>query len=104
VLVGALLGNEIGRSLDPGPRTALSTPTDRTLESLPSNRPVPWQNPDAAPSAAPARPPLGTVAPLPGAAGENCREYQQTIIVGGEKRPGYGTACQQPDGSWKIIR
>lgn len=104
-LIGALAGNQIGRSLDTGPRTALATPTDRTLESLPSNRPVPWRNPDAAPTAAaPAGAPLGTVAPIPGNAGANCREYQKTVTVGGEPRQGYGTACQQPDGSWRIIR
>jgi surface antigen len=104
VLLGALAGNQIGRSLDQGPRTALTTPTDRTLESLPSNRPTPWRNPDAAPAATgSAGPPLGTVAPIQGNAG-NCREYQKTVTVGGEPRQGYGTACQQPDGSWRIIR
>lgn len=32
-----------------------------------------------------------------------CREYTRTIYVGGQAQQGYGTACQQPDGSWKII-
>jgi hypothetical protein len=32
-----------------------------------------------------------------------CREYQTTTMVGGELKPSYGTACQQPDGSWKIV-
>ncbi len=31
-----------------------------------------------------------------------CREYQQTIVIGGKEHQGYGTACRQPDGSWKI--
>jgi surface antigen len=31
-----------------------------------------------------------------------CREYQQTIVIGGKEQQGYGTACRQPDGSWKI--
>ena len=31
-----------------------------------------------------------------------CREYQQTIIIGGKEQEGHGTACRQPDGSWKI--
>ena len=26
----------------------------------------------------------------------------QTITVGGEVQQGYGTACRQPDGTWKI--
>lgn len=29
------------------------------------------------------------------------REYQTTIVVGGKNVPAYGTACLQPDGSWK---
>lgn len=32
-----------------------------------------------------------------------CREYTRTIYVGGKPQQGYGTACQQADGSWKII-
>ncbi|WP_417317541.1 hypothetical protein [Emcibacter sp.] len=30
------------------------------------------------------------------------REYQTTITVGNEAVPAYGTACLQPDGSWKF--
>jgi len=33
-----------------------------------------------------------------------CREYQSTTIVGGQKIASYGTACQQPDGSWRIVQ
>jgi hypothetical protein len=29
------------------------------------------------------------------------REYQTTIIVGGVKQRAYGTACLQPDGTWR---
>lgn len=32
-----------------------------------------------------------------------CREYQTQTVVGGQVQPSYGTACQQPDGSWKIV-
>ena len=31
-----------------------------------------------------------------------CREYDQQVTVGGRTQASYGTACQQPDGSWKI--
>lgn len=31
------------------------------------------------------------------------REYQSTVVVGGRNVPAYGTACYQPDGSWKLI-
>ena len=36
--------------------------------------------------------------------GQYCREYLQTVVIGGQQQQAYGTACRQPDGSWKIIR
>ena len=36
--------------------------------------------------------------------GQTCREYQTTAIVGGVSQPTYGTACLQPDGSWRAVR
>ena len=35
--------------------------------------------------------------------GQYCREYTQTITIGGEKHKSYGTACRESDGSWKIV-
>jgi hypothetical protein len=32
-----------------------------------------------------------------------CREFQSTIKIGNRAQPAYGTACQQPDGTWKVI-
>ena len=57
-----------------------------------------WKNPDSGHS--------GSITPtntFQNANGQYCREYQQTINVGGQKEQGYGTACRQPDGSWKIV-
>lgn len=31
-----------------------------------------------------------------------CREFTQTVTIGGKMQQGYGTACLQPDGSWEI--
>lgn len=39
-----------------------------------------------------------------GAEAPNCREYTQQIRIGGEVQTSYGTACQQPDGTWQIQR
>jgi hypothetical protein len=36
--------------------------------------------------------------------GEFCREFQQEIVVGGREERGYGIACLQEDGSWRIGR
>jgi hypothetical protein len=53
-------------------------------------------------------PAYGTVQPLPppgypDSSGRNCREYQTTIQVDGQAQPIHGTACQQPDGTWRMI-
>ncbi|HEV2677670.1 MAG TPA: hypothetical protein VGV37_24280 [Aliidongia sp.] len=50
-----------------------------------------------APTPAPA-----AYAPAP--ATQTCREYQSTIQVNGQPQPSYGTACLQPDGTWRIVR
>ena len=31
-----------------------------------------------------------------------CREFTTTVNIGGQPQQGYGTACRQADGSWKI--
>jgi hypothetical protein len=33
----------------------------------------------------------------------HCREYSGTISVDGTARAAYGTACLQPDGTWRIV-
>ena len=48
----------------------------------------------------------GTVTPLHtyrGFGGANCRDFQQTVTVGGETDIAYGSACRNADGSWRIV-
>ncbi len=35
--------------------------------------------------------------------GRYCREFQQTVTIGGRTEQAYGTACQQPDGAWEVV-
>jgi hypothetical protein len=39
-----------------------------------------------------------------GRSGAPCREFQTSGLVGGRMEQLYGTACQQPDGSWRVVR
>ena len=95
------------------------TPLSGPPSSAPT-APPPWQNPDLTPQAQPAppplgpppaaappsntvSPPLGTVSPIHGPARPECREFQQTIMIGGQPQQAYGTACRQQDGTWKIV-
>ena len=36
--------------------------------------------------------------------GRPCREFQQEVTIGGSNEKAYGTACQQADGYWQIVR
>ena len=96
-LAGAYLGSEVGKSLDRADRLAMKRTSQNALESNPVGQASSWSNPDSGHS--------GTVTPTrtyQTAAGQNCREYQQTVTIDGKTEQAYGRACRQPDGSWKI--
>ena len=98
-LLGAFLGNQVGQSLDSADRLAMQRSTNNALERQPSGTAVAWKNPDSGN--------YGTVTPEPvfqDSGGQYCREFSQTVTVGGKTEQAYGTACRQPDGSWKIVR
>ncbi len=41
--------------------------------------------------------------PYTDSSGRYCREYQSTVMVGGQPQQSYGTACRQPDGTWRVV-
>ena len=96
-VVGASMGREYGRQLDERDRVAMARARYVAFEQSPSGTTSEWYNPDSGN--------YGSYTPQPAYErdGQYCREYIQTITVGGELVNGYGTACRQPDGSWKII-
>jgi hypothetical protein len=55
------------------------------------------------PNYAPTPPPVADAAPPQAAAQGNCRKFQRTIELEGRSVIAYCTACQQPDGTWRII-
>lgn len=97
-LLGALVGSEVGRSLDKADMAYANQAQNRAY-AAPVGQTIQWNNPQSGNS--------GTITPIrdgrDNATGAYCREYSQTIMVGGRKQEGYGTACRQPDGSWKVI-
>jgi hypothetical protein len=50
-----------------------------------------------------AYPPPASVPGSP-AQSQSCREYQGTATIDGRPQQTYGTACLQPDGTWRIVR
>ncbi|HEX6840537.1 MAG TPA: RT0821/Lpp0805 family surface protein [Stellaceae bacterium] len=94
---GGLIGPQLGASLSRADRDALQAATANALENSLPNQVLPWRNADSGN--------YGTVTPgrmqqLP--SGQYCREFQQTIIVGGREQQGHGRACRQPDNSWQM--
>jgi len=97
-LIGALIGSEVGASLDQADRMYMGQ-AQTSANSAPIGEAIAWNNPDSGNG--------GTIVPVrdgTSSAGRYCREYQQTIVVGGQEQSGYGTACQQPDGSWEVVK
>lgn len=97
VLIGGLLGSEIGRSLDNADRAMVNQANQRATQ-VPIGETVSWSNPDSGN--------YGEVTPVREGTsnqGRYCREYEQTIFIGGRQETGVGTACQNPDGTWEIV-
>jgi surface antigen len=98
VLLGGLLGGAIGNALDQRDQELALQAAQNSFESSRTGTQSTWRNPDSGNS--------GTITPTrtyESAGGQYCREYQQTVTVGGETQDAYGTACRQPDGSWQVV-
>jgi surface antigen len=97
-ILGGLLGGAIGDRLDAADQQRAQVAATRALETAPSGQSVAWRNPDTGNTGA-----VTPVRTYQTSTGQYCREYTQTITVGGERHQSYGTACREPDGSWRIV-
>ncbi|GAB4178792.1 MAG: RT0821/Lpp0805 family surface protein [Thalassobaculales bacterium] len=95
-VLGAFLGSEVGRGLDEVDKMRAQQAYTRA-QTAPIGQPISWNNPNTGHSGSVVATRDGTRAD-----GAYCREFQQTVTVGGKTENAYGTACRQPDGSWKI--
>ena len=96
-LGGALIGGFVGNRLDARDKRMAAEAAQTAFEQNRSGQASVWKNPDTGNS--------GTVTPTRTyqlASGQYCREYEQTIVVGGQPNQAYGTACRHPDGTWQI--
>ena len=92
-IAGGLIGGRVGQSMDASDRM-------RAAQALESNRtgaPAYWRNPDSGQEY--------TVTPTRTwqTAQGPCREYTMDSVIGGRPEKVYGTACRQPDGSWRAV-
>jgi surface antigen len=96
-LIGAFVGREVGKSLDKADMAAAHQ-AQTQAQTAPIGEKIAWSNPESGHS--------GSVTPTrqgTDQSGNQCREYQSTVTIGGKTEQAYGTACRQPDGSWKVV-
>jgi len=93
-LLGAAIGSSVGQSLDRADQAYLGRASHQAFDTGTTQR---WENPESGN--------YGVVNPGPGYQSNSgyCREYEQTIYVDGQPQQAKGTACRQPDGSWKLV-
>jgi surface antigen len=94
IVAGALVGSAIGRAMDIVDQNCVGF----ALEHATDRRRIEWDNAESGYqySVVPTR-------TYQTNEGRYCREYQTMATVGGQRQGVYGTACRQPDGSWRIV-
>ena len=98
-LAGGVVGNQVGAYLDRQDQQTSYQTANRALNSVPDGQQAKWSNPQNQTSGY--TKPIETVKT---ASGQTCREFETGVNVQGQTSTGTGTACRQPDGTWKIIR
>jgi len=96
-LLGAAIGNAAGQSLDRADQAYAQQAVSQAY-AAPTGSTIRWNNPQSGN--------WGTYTPTrdgTGPSGELCREFQTSISVGGQLQQGFGTACRQADGSWRVV-
>jgi surface antigen len=94
---GGIIGYGVGQWLNDRDRRIAEDTHYRALETGQSNQRLYWRSPDsnAYGEVMPSRPyRIGT---------EDCRDYTHTIYVDQRPQTMRGTACRNPDGTWRKI-
>lgn len=92
-LAGIAAGSYLGKTMDAGDQYCAG----QTLEFAQDNRSVQWNNPDNNSSY------VVTPVKTYEEGGRHCRKYTTKVTAEGETKKVTGTACRQPDGTWKIV-
>lgn len=94
-LAGAYIGGKIGQHMDQEDRARMN----QALESNNTGQPAYWRNANNGTSYK-----VTPVKNVRVGSNQYCREYRTTADIGGKQQQMYGTACRQPDGSWKVVK
>ena len=94
-LAGAYIGGSIGQHMDQQDQMRMN----EALDNNNAGQPAYWRNSQTNASY--------QVTPVKNVrvdGNKYCREYRTTADIAGKKQQMYGTACRQPDGSWKVVK
>jgi surface antigen len=97
-LVGGVLGNRVGNYLDQKDQQHAVQNANYALNHNADGQTSSWSNPQNKTSGYTT--PVKTVQT---ASGGTCRTYQTGVTANGQNASGTGTACRQPDGTWKVV-
>lgn len=90
---GGLVGGTIGAGLNAGEKRSALEAEYKALEYTASGQKVAWQGVSGHSGE--------VVAAQPYRVGsQDCRQYTQTVVIGGASTTARGTACRNSDGSW----
>ncbi len=92
-VAGALIGGAVGRTMDEQDQWRSA----QALESSRSNHTTRWHNPDSGVDYAVT--PTRTYETANGP----CRDFTSEAVIDGRRQTVYGSACRQPNGSWRTI-
>lgn len=99
VIFGGLIGNSIGSSYDYRNRYYYSAAPATNYPG-----PVYYQSSYVPNYVAPPAPRPEELATYNDSEQTYCREYTQQVRIDGQIQESYGTACLQPDGSWRVVQ
>jgi surface antigen len=99
-VAGGYLGGELGKRLSNRDREQQASATNKALDTGSSQS---WSNPESG-----ARGSVAVNEPFQSKTGstngQTCRAFSSSATAGdGTSGTGKGTACKQPDGTWKIV-
>ncbi len=94
-VIGGIVGSEIGRALDDHDRRLAQQAEYDALERGGSGRARVWRSERSGHygEVVPSRPYRRS--------GYDCRDYTHTVYIGGRPEVMRGTACRNPDGTWR---
>lgn len=92
--LGAYVGNRVGRNMDRGDEARATHALDKSGDGESTT----WSNDETG-----LRHSVTPTRTYQGSSGGRCREFTTVTQIDGRDEVVHGTACKQPDGTWKTL-